>query len=491
MALKTGKQYIDGIDQLQANIWIDGNRITGKISEHPAFAGLMHSQAKLYDLQNDSSMTEIMSFADPDCHERIGTSFMQPKSKDDLAKRRHMIQAWAVRSGGMLGRSPDYMNTVLMTFGTAAPLFAAQDPTCEENMRNYYHYASKNDLSLTHTFVNPQVNRSQYYTESKDQIIAAQMIGRGKDGITIHGARMLATQGGSTDEIMVFPSLPTAMDCLLDADNPFAYAFAIPNNTPGLKFICRESFNYGKSAYDHPLGSRFEEMDTIVVFDHVKVPWERVFVCGNGSMILDLYHDSGFFAHVGHQVVAKNVVKTEFILGLVQLIAETIKITEYQHVQEKIAEVIVALETMKSYLIASEAEAKHDQWGTMTPDLAPLQAAMIYYPRIYPRFTEILQLLGASGLMTIPSKADFESELRSELDRYIRGADINAYDRVHYFRLAWDVCMSAFGTRQLLYERFFFGDPVRQASNLYHGYDKEMYVERVKEFLAEADLHSC
>lgn len=298
---------------------------------------------------------------------------------------------------------------------------------------------------------------------------------------------MLATQGGITDEIMVFPSIPTAMDYLIDENNPYAYAFSIPNNTPGLKFICRESFDYGRSTFDHPLGSRFEEMDTIVVFDHVKVPWDRVFVSGNTCMILRLYQESSFYAHVGHQVVAKNVVKTEFILGLIQLLAETIRIQDYQHVQEKIAEVMVALETLKGFLASSEAGAKLDQWGTMTPDVVPLQAAMVYYPRIYPRFTEILQLLGASGLMTLPSKADFESDLQSELNRYLKGADVSAYERVKRFRLAWDLSMSAFGSRQTLYERFFFGDPVRQASTFYLGYDKEPYVERVKEFLAEID----
>lgn len=487
MALRTGKQYLDQIDQLHANIWIDGKPVTGKISEHPAFAGVMQSQAKLYDLQHLPELQDMMSYVDPTSTEQYGTSFLQPRSKEELHKRREMVQAWARVSGGMMGRSPDYMNTILMTFGVAAPIFAQQDPSCEENMRNYYQYARKHDLALTHTFVNPQVNRSRFYNECTDEIIAARMIDKSKDGITIHGARMLATQGGITDEIMVFPSLPSVMDCILDDDNPFAYAFAIPNNTPGLKFICRESFVDTENRFDHPLSSRYEEMDTIVVFDHVKVPWERVFLAGNSCILFSLYHDTSYFSHVGHQVVSKNIVKTEFILGTIQLLAETIRIAEYQHVQEKIAEVMLALETMRSFLIASEAGAKLDKWGSMAPDVVPLQAAMLYYPRMYPRFIEILQLLGASGLMTIPTQADFDSVLRKDLDRYLKGADVSSYERVQRFRLAWDLCMSAFGARQTLYERFFFGDPVRQASSFYQGYDKGKYVDRVKEFLNGID----
>jgi 4-hydroxyphenylacetate 3-monooxygenase len=69
------------------------------------------------------------------------------------------------------------------------------------------------------------------------------------------------------------------------------------------------------------------------------------------------------------------------------------------------------------------------------------------------------------------------------LDKYLQAANGGAYDRVKLYRLAWDVCMSSFGSRQTLYERFFFGDPVRMASALYNGYDKQEYVDRVKEFL--------
>ncbi len=40
------------------------------------------------------------------------------------------------------------------------------------------------------------------------------------------------------------------------------------------------------------------------------------------------------------------------------------------------------------------------------------------------------------------------------------------------FRLAWDMTLSGFGARQELYERFFFGDPVRMYQTLFGVYDK-------------------
>lgn len=479
MPAKTGKQYIERIEQAKANVWINGEKVKGRISEHPAFNGIMKTQAELYDRQHEKKSK--MTYPSPSTGDHVGLSFLQPKTKEDLESRRHMIQEWARLTGGLMGRSPDYMNTSLQAFAASSKLFSVQDPQCTDNIVRYYEYCQENDVSLTHTLIQPQVNRSSKFADSPDPTVAARIVGKNKDGIIIQGARLLATQGGITDEIMVFPSnLPRLS---FETDHPFAYAFAIPNHTPGLKFICRESFDYGKSAFDHPLGSRFEEMDAIVVFDKVTVPWDRVFLYGSVPACHRIYQQGNSSVHLSHQVVCRNIVKTEFILGIIQLLVETICIEEYQHVQEKVSEVIIALEAMKAFVLASEVNAKLDRWGLMTPDPKPLAAACNYYPRIYPRFSEIIQLLGASGLMAIPTETDFQSELREDLDLYLQAANGEAYDRVKLFRLAWDVCMSAFGSRQTLYERFFFGDPVRMASALYQGYDKQKYVDRVKEFL--------
>lgn len=484
MGAKTGKEYIERVNQAKANVWINGKQVEGDISEHPAFKGVMKSQAELYDLQHQPGKKEYMTYTSPSSGERVGTSFIQPRTKDELMMRRQMMQEWAVYTGGMMGRSPDYINVGIMAYGAAADMFGKQDEQYKQNMIRYYEHCRENDLSLTHTLIQPQVNRGVSASKLNDPYIAARIKEKTDEGVVMKGARLLATQGGITDEIMVFPSTLLKQG---EEENPYAYAFSIPNNTPGLKFICRESFDYGKSSFDHPLGSRFEEMDTIVVFDDVVVPWDRVFALGDVNICNQAYNESNAVVHMTHQVVSKNVAKTEFVLGILELMAETINIGQYQHIQEKISEVIIALETLKAYVAASEANASIDKWGIMTPDFAPLNAARNYFPKIYPRFTEIMQLMGASGLMAIPTEEDFQSELRPDLDKYLQSANGDAYNRVKLYRLAWDVCMSSFGSRQTLYERFFFGDPVRMAGALYSGYDKQKYVDRVKEFLDRSE----
>ena len=119
--------------------------------------------------------------------------------------------------------------------------------------------------------------------------------------------------------------------------------------------------------------------------------------------------------------------------------------------------------------------------------MIPLQVASNIFPRIYPRFNEIIQLIGASGMVSLPTEKAFESEIRADLDQYLQADGMDAENRVKLFRLAWDLTMSSFGTRQTQYERYFFGDPVRLSSSLYRNYEKDQYVEDIIKFLNQKD----
>lgn len=472
-----GKDFIDRINKLKNEIWFDGKKIIGEISEHPAFKGIIKSKASLYDLQNDPSLKDEMTFFLPTKEEPIGLSYLQPKTKEDLMRRRKMMEHWARITHGMMGRSPDYMNTAVMSFASSATLLKGRENCFPENILSLYEMAMENDLSFTHTFITPQVNRSQQYLGMSENPISARVVDRNEKGLIIKGARLLATQGGLTDEVLVI-SIPR-----LFFDSDEAFAFSIPSNTKGLKFICRESFVGGESSFNHPLSSRYEEMDSIVVFDNVLVPWDRVFFYDNVEAASDFISQSSFYTFAYHQVVNRQIVKAEFMLGVAQLLVETINVGEYQHIQEKLSEMIIGHETMKALLEKSENDAVLDEWGYMRPSMIPLQVASNLFPRMYPRFSEIIQLIGASGMVSLPTERDFDSEIRSELNQYLQADGMNAEDRVKLFRLAWDLTMSSFGTRQTQYERYFFGDPIRLSSNLYRNYLKDQHVIDICKFL--------
>ncbi|MFS0674084.1 4-hydroxyphenylacetate 3-monooxygenase, oxygenase component [Ornithinibacillus sp. 179-J 7C1 HS] len=478
MPAKTGKDYIEGLKKANNNVYIHGDRVDD-VTEHPAFKNVIKSMANLYDLQYEKP--EKMLYTSPTTGDKVGMTFLQPRTIEDLIKRREAMQEWARTSGGMMGRSPDYLNAEVMAMGVNNSLFAEGNPQFAENARNYYEFARENDISLTHTLIHPQVNRAKAQHQQKDANVALHLVEERPDGIIVDGIRLLATQGGITDEILVFPSTVKKAG---ELDDPYSLAFAIPNNTPGLKFISRESFDYGKSEWDHPLGARFEEGDAIVSFENVFVPWERIFVCGNSSVCNRTFKETNAVVHMAHQVLAKNIVKTEFVLGVALSIMDAIGIDGFQHVQDKGSEIMLTLETMKSHLYRAEHNAKLDKSGTMTPDFAALDAARNWYPRVYPRLTEIVRVLGASGLMGIPTEADFNhDEIGPIIHRGLQGKNLEGYERVQLFRLAWDMTLSAFGSRQTHYEYYFFGDPIRMGMTYFDNYDKEPFKQYIEDFL--------
>ncbi|WP_027409070.1 4-hydroxyphenylacetate 3-monooxygenase, oxygenase component [Anoxybacteroides tepidamans] len=484
MPARTGEQYLKALKEAKNNIYIDGQRVEDP-TEHPAFKNVARSVADLYDLQYEKR--EKMLYTSPTTGELVGLSFIAPKTKEDLIARREMFTEWARYSGGMMGRSPDYINTSLMAFASAASFFRQGNHDgidFGENIMKYYEYVRENDLALTHTLIHPQVNRAKAQHEQKDPHVSARIVKKDADGIYVSGCRLLATLGGITDECILYPS---TLNKATSNDDPYCMAFAFSNNTPGVKFVCRESFDYGKNQWDHPMGAQFDESDAIVIFENAFIPWERVFIIHNADLCNRTYRETNAVVHMSHQVIAKNIAKTEFVLGVILSIIEAAGLEAFQHVKEKAAEVMVILETMRSHLYRAEQDAKLDQYGNMTPDFLPLDAARNWFPKVYQRMVEIIRILGASGLMAIPTHQDFEdAEIGPLMHRYMQGANIDGYERVQLYRLAWDIAISAFGNRQALYEYYFFGDPIRMSNVFYDHYDKAPYKQQVKEFLDRA-----
>ncbi len=483
MAARSGRQFLDRLATARVHVEIQGETVTSGISDHPAFRNVINSYAELYDMQHDPAYRDVLTYPSPTTGAPVATSFLTPKTAEDLVKRRQAAKLWADRSLGMLGRTGDYLNSALMALATAADWFAqgeGSDPRFGENVKNYYEKVREEDLLCTHTLVPPQANRAVAASQQGRGSLMAHVVAQDDNGVVIRGARLLATIGPFADELLVFPStlLRNAPE-----DKPYSFACAISNDTPGLRYIAREPLDYGRPRHDHPLGSRFEESDAVVVFDDVHVPYERCFVLGDPELCNGFYAKTSAVVHMTHQVVARTTAKTEYILGLVSLLTEAIGIEQFGHVQADIAEVIATLEMLRAFGRAAEADAEINEFGVLTPAWAPLNAARNLYPRLYQRFPEILRKLGASGLMATPTQADVTGPAAADIETYLQSQTLGGADRVRLFRLVWDTCISAFAGRQALYEYYFFGDPVRMAGAYVASYDREPYKAAVRDFL--------
>jgi 4-hydroxyphenylacetate 3-monooxygenase len=488
MPIRTGKQFLEALKDGR-QIFMDGERIAD-VTRDPRLAGAARSLAELYDMQHDPALREKMTFASPQGTpsggERVGLSFIEPRTVDDLIRRREMIKIWMDATCGMFGRSPDFLNVMLTGLAAAAPEFDRGDQRFADNIRAYHVFAREHDLCMTHTLLNPQVDRSRP-VERQEKDLAAKIVKETDAGIVVKGARMVSTLCAYADDLLVMPSTFLATNA--DAA-PYAFGFSIPVAAPGLRFICRPSVVHQNAAspMDFPLSSRLDEGDGLAVFDDVLVPWERVFIHRDPEMCNGLFQRTGAMPQVMHQTSTKNLAKAEFMLALGCAIARSTNIDAHLHVQGMLAELIEHAEFVRACLRASEADAVvHPASGLMTPAEMPLWTVRMMFPKMFVRACEIIQILGAGGLVAVPSYAELTGPAAADVEKYAQAANADAPSRVKLFRLAFDAAVSSFSGRQQLYERYYSGDPVRLAGALYAMYPKDAPVARIHKMLDELE----
>src|SRR3954467_10887949 len=446
MPARTGQQYLTGLREQEREVWLGGERVRD-VTTHPGLAGGAHTIARLYDMQHDPALREVMTYPSPTTGEPVGRSFDMPRTREALEIRSKMMLNWARATCGMMGRSPDFMNVTFAAWGAAADWFGEKRPDFADNMRRSVEYIRENDVTLTQSLINLQRPRNPSGMFNLEEGTALEVKRETDAGIVVRGARILATLGPLSDEIAVYsPRLARHSD----DHSPFAVNFAIPCSTPGLKFLCRDSFDLGRSHFDHPLGSRFEEMDCIVFFHDGLVPWQRVFLLYDVDRLNRVPHVTHSTAHSAHQGAAKNLAKCEFVLGIALLMTQALGNAHLPLTEAYTGELMLTTELTRACMRAAEADAEVDQWGVMCPAILPTECTRNLFMTAYPRMVEILQLLGSSSFLLTPSEKDFEGPLKPQIEQYLATDNVAAKDRVKLFRLAWDVAGSAFGSRQVL-----------------------------------------
>jgi len=472
---RTGAQFLAGLRAQPREVWIRGERVDD-VTAHPALAMPAQHIAHLYDMQHDPAHRDVLTYPSPTSGQRVGAAFMMARDPDDLKQRREAFRLWAESSFGLLGRSPDFLNTTVMAFAESPDVFGRLGPRYRDNIVRYYEFVRENDLFLTHALITPQTDRSKTSAEQADPFLHMGVVRETDAGIVIRGARMLATHGPIADEIIVY-HLPG----LRPGEEPYAAAFAIPVGAPGVRQICREPFDAGgRSSFDHPLATRFEEPDALVIFDDVLVPWDRVFLHGNITHANAMYVDTALRNHTAHQTGVRAIAKMQIAAGVAMRIAEAVRSNTHLHVQHMLGEIIQFIELAKSCVIRSEVEFERTAAGTIRAGFAPLQTLRALMSSAYPRIIEVLQTIGAGGLLMMPSAADFGSAIDADVRKYYRGAgDMAAEDRVRLFKLAWDLAGDAFGSRALQYERYYAGDPFRLIASNYVSYPNRSECDRL------------
>jgi anthranilate 3-monooxygenase (FAD) / 4-hydroxyphenylacetate 3-monooxygenase len=480
MAVRTGKQFVDGLRDGR-EVWYDGRRVDD-VTTFPPFAAAVRSMAMLYDLQHAVEHREVLTAEVPELGGRVARAFEMPRTPAQLRLKRQAYIVWAEASCGMLGRSPDFMNVMLTALAAKRSFFTELAPERGEAVVSYHRHVARHDLFLTHALLDPQLDKGRLRHEQRDPGTPLRVVDRTRDGLIVHGIKRIATAAPYADEILVWPFPPTFQP----GEDAYANVFAIPMATKGLKTICRPSFASEGATVDHPLSARFDEMDATVVFDHVLVPWDRVFLHENIALLNRMYRDTRMRELTAHQTNARLEVKLGFLYAILVRLAEATGVDKRLEIMELLGEAAVRVEVIRNTTRAAEEQAQVDpENGILYPDLYALQVGRALGPVYYPELLAMLKRLGGGGLVQLPvSMAEFDSPIAGDLERSLSGATISGRDKARLFKLVWDLVGTEFGARHELYEMNYAGERSALVAGIQREYGRRAYyVDYLDRFL--------
>jgi 4-hydroxyphenylacetate 3-monooxygenase len=475
---KNGEQHLASLRDGRA-IYIDGERVTDHV-EHPAFSGSVRSAASMYDYQAKAENQRKMTFASPTSGELVSRIWQLPTNQAELEGRRHAMEAWAGLTYGFMGRSPDHVASALAGMYMGMDLFRAHGEKYAKALEDYFEYARDNDLYLTYAIISPQADRSKGAAEQANEFVAAGVADEDSEGITIRGAKMLATACPMANEVMV-----AAIQPLKPGEEKYSFTAMVPLNAKGLKLLSRKSYEAAaQTEFDNPLSKRFDENDCVLYFDNVKVPWSRVFVHNDVAMAQAQWHQAPTHVYQNYQCQVRLMVKMRFLLGLGRKIAETNGVIAIPAVREMLGQMASEVAMVEGLVEAMESTGV--MYGKYyMPNPRRLYPAMVLTQQLYPKFVQQIRELSGGGMIMLPSCAkDFANE---EIAGYIRQTQFSpatdAEGRVKLFKLAWDAVGSEFGSRHMQYEMFYAGANMVTRGHAYRTCDWERATGMVDQLL--------
>ena len=480
--IKTGQQHIASLRDGR-EIYIDGE-LVDDVTTHPAFRGAVASIGRMFDFQSAPENRELMTF-ETDTGTRANRIWELPGSYEALTNRRKGLEAWTELHAGFMGRAPDHVASCIAGMYMGLDVFEAYDKTRAKALADYYRYARDNDLYLTYVIINPQADRSKSAAEQADPFLSAGVVSRDAEGITVRGAKMLATGGIMANEVFV-----TCIQPLAPGDEKYAISFAIPMNTKGLKILSRKSYEASApSVFDNPLSSRFDENDAVLYFDDVKVPWEKVFIVDDIAMCQKQFHATPAHVYQNYQAMIRLSVKLRFLIGIAQRTAQTNGVIGFPQVKEMLGQLAAEVSMVDAFVVAMEAKGAQ-RGAYFVPDRQMLYAAQTLTQQLYAKVINTLRELAGGGMIMLPSSVkDFaHPELARLIDKTQQSPASSGVDKVKFYKLAWDAVGSEFASRHSQYEMFFAGATFVTKGHAFRTYDWARAAGLLDKMLASYEL---
>ncbi|ACL05080.1 Vinylacetyl-CoA Delta-isomerase [Desulfatibacillum aliphaticivorans] len=410
MGLMTAQEYLESLHDGRIVYYL-GEKIEN-VAQDPNLGVCARTMALDYEIAEDPKYKDLATVYDEELGETISRYYHKPQNGEELIKAHDLIVTSTNLGDGIIPFSHDIGSDALNAYSITAQ--AIGNPEYIQRVENYRTYLKQKDLATCAAVTDVKGDRmlrpSHPGQAHPDQYL--RVVEKNDKGIIVRGAKMHITGAAYSNEILVLPCR-----AMTEKDVDYAVAFAIPANTPGLTQICRP-FKSKVSSLEFPnTRQHFIHTDSLIVFDDVLVPWERVFMCGEWEHAATMVYN---FALLHRRTgVAYRIPMSEQLAGVAMAMAEYNGVSQAPHVREKLTDLLVYLETLRS-LSRSACLDFVMRGGMAVPNPVVTNIAKYHFASKYHDMVKIIQDLAGGALVTSPTYKDFQvPEIKSYIEKYM------------------------------------------------------------------------
>jgi 4-hydroxyphenylacetate 3-monooxygenase len=462
--IRTGKEYVDGLRDGR-EVWINGERVAD-VTSHPAFEPMIKVRARIYDMAHEPACREIMSYEDAQTGERNAVALKLPHTQQDWLDKRRAVDAVMDDIGGVVTRVGDETIGEMWSLFDGSDLLNEIDPRFGENIERHIHEALHRDPFHVSANTDPKGDRSKPPQE-QDPDMLLHLVKETDAGIIVRGAKY-ETAAAYSDQAFVKPTIANWGN---DALSDYALGFIVRMNAPGMKHICRNGFAGRAPARDYPLANRFDEVDTLIIFDNVMIPWEDVLFLKHtraASFIRGTLHRYSAFAFV--QRLLKNA---DMMIGTALFNIRQTGLDKQPAVREKLATLACYREGINAHLTASVAMAEESPGGLLMPNQSLLYTGRVLACSQLHNMMHLARELCGGQICVSPDSAAFEDpDTKPWLDKfYTVNENWVAEDRRKLLALARDLLNSDYAGHKLTFALFAQSPPFAHLNAVYNNFD--------------------
>lgn len=438
MGLMTPEQYKDSLRDGRT-VYYRGEKVND-VTEHPVIGVAVEHAAIDYRMGHDSAERKLAVIDGP--NGPYSRYYEIPRTPDDLLRRSSLIERATTLGGTLVTLVKEIGTDALFSLRLVA---AHTDKTHATQylprVEKFHAYCRDNDLAVAVAQTDAKGDRSKGPTDQTHPDYYVHVVAEDDDGITLRGAKVHTSVSTNTHEIIVLPTRNLRI-----GEEAYAVACAVPANAPGLTMLASGYGGRKGNTFENPISTQHKMMETLTVFEDVKVPWDRVFLNGEVDMAGPLAKT--FVEFHRFTAVSYKLPLVDLFVGASHLMAEYNGILRAGHVRDKLAKLISYAQICRGMTREAAREAKVID-EIAVPNAELINIAKLHFATNYHQALAWVQDIAGGLLVTGPSDEDLqEPKIKKLVDAYFSTNEASATDRLRLMNLIAEITTNDFAGYQ-------------------------------------------